>query len=434
MTEPTPLDAVTADDLLLDRLAARLGSDHDDQLATMLLAAARQCDTALRPHQRSGRRRLGGRRTLTALAALGIAASGAGVAAAGEKSPPASAGGTVHSRVVEARPPAAGSGARVVLPRPQGPGATASLMPVGAAWVAVGPSASPSTVLVPAASPGDTSGGSGPSSATPQAVQRQQNAPVVEAQTVAAPVSQAHAVESPAVQRQVVDPFGVQFQIVAPAAARPRPRVRRRQPGSRRPGVRRRPPPSRRPRVRRRQPGSRRPRVRRRQPGSRRLRVRRRPPPGPRLRVRRRQPPGPRPGVRRSCRLPRRTARSPPAVAAPARSPPARSPPAGSPPAVAAPLAELATSEMVARHPSLRTRRPFPREVARRTRPPPPRAPPEEPQCPTRPTSRSRQAPQGARAGQPASAPRPVRERMPGALCIRSPANRRGQWSSRIWE
>lgn len=221
MTEPTPLDAVTADDLLLDRLAARLGSDHDDQLATMLLAAARQCDTALRPHQRSGRRRLGGRRTLTALAALGIAASGAGVAAAGEKSPPASAGGTVHSRVVEARPPAAGSGARVVLPRPQGPGATASLMPVGAAWVAVGPSASPSTVLVPAASPGDTSGGSGPSSATPQAVQRQQNAPVVEAQTVAAPVSQAHAVESPAVQRQVVDPFGVQFQIVAPAAARP---------------------------------------------------------------------------------------------------------------------------------------------------------------------------------------------------------------------
>jgi len=221
MTEPTPLDAVTADDLLLDRLAARLGSDHDDQLATMLLAAARQCDTALRPHQRSGRRRLGGRRTLTALAALGIAASGAGVAAAGEKSPPASAGGTVHSRVVEARPPAAGSGARVVLPRPQGPGATASLMPVGVAWVAVGPSASPSTVLVPAASPGDTSGGSGPSSATPQAVQRQQNAPVVEAQTVAAPVSQAHAVESPAVQRQVVDPFGVQFQIVAPAAARP---------------------------------------------------------------------------------------------------------------------------------------------------------------------------------------------------------------------
>jgi len=96
VTAPTPLDPVTADDLLLDRMAARRATDQDDALATMLLAVARQCDTPLRQRP-SGRRRLSRRRTLTALAALGLTASGAGMAAAVEKTPPSSAARTVQS-------------------------------------------------------------------------------------------------------------------------------------------------------------------------------------------------------------------------------------------------------------------------------------------------------------------------------------------------
>lgn len=146
MTQPTPLDALTADDLLLDRIAAREAVEHDDQLTVMLLAAARQCDTVLRPHHPSGRR-LGRRRTLSALTALGLAASGVGVAAAMEKAQPAVAGRTEHSQVAEARSPI-GSASPAALPRPRGPGRAASLIPPWALSVTTG-SHGPSPLLVP---------------------------------------------------------------------------------------------------------------------------------------------------------------------------------------------------------------------------------------------------------------------------------------------
>lgn len=80
MNDPSPLSDLIADDLLLDRLAARVDAGSDP-LAGLLGALAAQADTPL--PLRTGRRRIGNRhRYLGAFAALAVAASGAGVAAA----------------------------------------------------------------------------------------------------------------------------------------------------------------------------------------------------------------------------------------------------------------------------------------------------------------------------------------------------------------
>ncbi|HEU4332396.1 MAG TPA: hypothetical protein VFR40_14875 [Lapillicoccus sp.] len=93
--KPSPLSAVLADDLLLDRVGARL--DADDDLGALLLAVAHQADT---PIPAPPRRRRRGHRGLTVLAALGVAVSGATVAAAVELAPMPSdqASGRPHTR------------------------------------------------------------------------------------------------------------------------------------------------------------------------------------------------------------------------------------------------------------------------------------------------------------------------------------------------
>ena len=94
--KPTPLSSVLADDLLLDRNGARL--DTDDELGSMLLAVAHSADTPI-PRPIVGRR-VRRHRGLTVLAALGVAVSGATVAAAVELGPvpPEQASGRPHSR------------------------------------------------------------------------------------------------------------------------------------------------------------------------------------------------------------------------------------------------------------------------------------------------------------------------------------------------
>ncbi|MEO7236246.1 MAG: hypothetical protein ABIW80_12845 [Lapillicoccus sp.] len=95
--KPTPLRQVLDDDLLLDRVGARL--DTDDELGSLLLSLAHHVDAPIsRPSGRARRRR--NHRALTVLAALGIAVSGATVAAAIESAPdaPATAGGSAHTR------------------------------------------------------------------------------------------------------------------------------------------------------------------------------------------------------------------------------------------------------------------------------------------------------------------------------------------------
>jgi hypothetical protein len=95
--KPTPLSAVLADDLLLDQVRARV--DTDDELGSLLLAVAHRVDSPLPriPMARRARRHRG----LTVLAALGVAVSGATVAAAVELAPASSdsASGAPHSRV-----------------------------------------------------------------------------------------------------------------------------------------------------------------------------------------------------------------------------------------------------------------------------------------------------------------------------------------------
>jgi hypothetical protein len=92
--KPTPLSALLADDLLLDRVGARL--DTDDDLGSLLLAVAHQADTPI-PRAAPTRRRRP-HRGLTVLAALGVAVSGATVAAAVELAPvhPDQASGAPH--------------------------------------------------------------------------------------------------------------------------------------------------------------------------------------------------------------------------------------------------------------------------------------------------------------------------------------------------
>src|SRR6478735_1698503 len=94
----TPLSAVLADDLLLDRIGARL--DTDDELGSMLLAVAHSADTPI--PSPIVRRRLRRHRGLTVLAALGVAVSGATVAAAVEMGPAPSdqSSGLPHSRLI----------------------------------------------------------------------------------------------------------------------------------------------------------------------------------------------------------------------------------------------------------------------------------------------------------------------------------------------
>ena len=80
----TPLSSLLADDQLLDRVGARL--DTDDELGSLLLAVARHVDAPIgRPGPRGRRSRR--HRGLTVLAALGVAVSGATVAAAIEGGP-----------------------------------------------------------------------------------------------------------------------------------------------------------------------------------------------------------------------------------------------------------------------------------------------------------------------------------------------------------
>ncbi|MGO4600994.1 hypothetical protein [Terrabacter sp. 2YAF2] len=80
MNDPSPLSDLIADDLLLDRLAARVDAGSDP-LAGLLGALAAQADMPL--PLSTGRRRIGNKhRYLGAFAALAVAASGAGVAAA----------------------------------------------------------------------------------------------------------------------------------------------------------------------------------------------------------------------------------------------------------------------------------------------------------------------------------------------------------------
>ena len=95
--KPTPLSSVLADDLFLDRIGARL--DTDDELGSMLLAVAHRADTPI-PMAAIVGRRARRHRGLTVLAALGVAVSGATVAAAVELGPvpPEQASGRPHSR------------------------------------------------------------------------------------------------------------------------------------------------------------------------------------------------------------------------------------------------------------------------------------------------------------------------------------------------
>jgi hypothetical protein len=94
--KPTPLSALLADDLLLDQVGARL--DSDDELGSLLLAVAHRADTPI-PRGAPIRRRRS-HRGLTVLAALGVAVSGATVAAAVELAPvsPDQAAGAAHLR------------------------------------------------------------------------------------------------------------------------------------------------------------------------------------------------------------------------------------------------------------------------------------------------------------------------------------------------
>jgi len=207
MTQPAPFDAVVQDDLLLDRVAARQEGEHDDQLAIMLLTAARQCDAPLRPRQPSRRRYPRRRRTLAALAALGLAASGVGVAAAGEKAAPASAGRTVHSRVVA--DPLGDPGPRVVLPRPTMPGtAPVAVLPGGAAVVGL-----TEVSVAPGLTPHGTAAGlEGDAPAV---------APAASALPVApppAPVFQPDVVQLPARQARAAKPGAGTRSAVAPDA------------------------------------------------------------------------------------------------------------------------------------------------------------------------------------------------------------------------
>ncbi len=92
----TPLSAVLRDDLLLDAVGAR--QETDDEIGALLLAVARRADRPIpRPH---ASRRIGRHRGLTVLAALGVAVSGATVAAAVELGPtaPDQAYGRPHVR------------------------------------------------------------------------------------------------------------------------------------------------------------------------------------------------------------------------------------------------------------------------------------------------------------------------------------------------
>ena len=79
MNDPTPLDDLIADDLLLDRLAGRQ-SAGDEPVAALLRAVAAHADRPLTGRAR--RRRPHGRRLFAAFAVITVGASGAGVAAA----------------------------------------------------------------------------------------------------------------------------------------------------------------------------------------------------------------------------------------------------------------------------------------------------------------------------------------------------------------
>lgn len=94
--KPTPLSAMLADDLLLDRVGARL--DADDELGSLLLAVAHRADTPI--PRATLARRVRPHRGLTVFAALGVAVSGATVAAAVElaPTPPDQASGVPHAR------------------------------------------------------------------------------------------------------------------------------------------------------------------------------------------------------------------------------------------------------------------------------------------------------------------------------------------------
>ncbi|MEO7448357.1 MAG: hypothetical protein ABI336_08800 [Humibacillus sp.] len=98
MSDPTPLQDLIADDRLLDRLGARLDAGNDP-LALMLAAVATKADRPLPVPPR--RRRVRGRRLVSALALLTVGVSGAGVAAA-VTLPVYGPGAAEHARVQRA--------------------------------------------------------------------------------------------------------------------------------------------------------------------------------------------------------------------------------------------------------------------------------------------------------------------------------------------
>lgn len=107
MSTEIQLAQLAADDALLDRLGALRGDGAHEPVAALLSAVARHADTPLRPGPAS--RPFRTRRALTALTALVVGASGAGVAAAVTRSdgwsPPLRPRATVLPHV--ARPPVA---------------------------------------------------------------------------------------------------------------------------------------------------------------------------------------------------------------------------------------------------------------------------------------------------------------------------------------
>ncbi|GAA6526252.1 hypothetical protein [Intrasporangium sp. DVR] len=108
MTKPIPLSDLVADDLLLDRVAGRRAAG-EEPVERLLAALAAHADRPL--GQPPAVRRAGRRRVLSALAALAVGASGAGVAAA--------------VTTPEGRPSAAPA---VVAPGPKAPGHGAALV------------------------------------------------------------------------------------------------------------------------------------------------------------------------------------------------------------------------------------------------------------------------------------------------------------------
>ncbi len=167
MSASTPLPALVADELLLDRLGARADAGSEP-VALLLGAVARHADNPLGgPARRSGR---GRRRFVTVLTAITVGASGASVAAA-VTVPRHGGADRAHHGLMTPTPPGEASAAsgliasvasvgRTGAPGPTGPGASAprasETRPERTTTTGPRPTDLPATVLVsstPAAPP-----------------------------------------------------------------------------------------------------------------------------------------------------------------------------------------------------------------------------------------------------------------------------------------